>query len=344
MKVFEAMVPEGYEQVVFGHDRETGLRAIIAVHDTSLGPSLGGVRMRPYPTEDVALRDVLRLARAMTYKFAAAGIDLGGGKSVIIGDPETDKSEPLLRAFGRLVGTLGGRYIPGIDMGTSQDDMHTLALEGIEVSCIGADPSPFTALGVYAAMRACLEHVNGTGDVGGVRVAIQGVGHVGEPLARRLAEEGADLTVTDVDVGRAEALAAEIDATVVDPERILSEPCDVLAPCAIGGVVSDETIPVLKCRIVVGGANNILGERRHAEALREAGIVYAPDYVANAGGVTLLDVERKGGSLEEAERRCLALGDRIRDILERSEREGIPTLEAADRIAEGRLAAARGGR
>jgi glutamate dehydrogenase/leucine dehydrogenase len=190
MGVFDAIVPAGYEQVVFGHDHATGLRAIVAIHDTTLGPSLGGVRMRPYATEDEALEDVLRLARAMTYKFAAAGIDLGGGKSVVIADPTTEKTEALLRAFGRLVATLGGRYIPGIDMGTNQDDMRTIGLEADPVSCTGVDPSPFTALGVYSTIRACLAHVDRSDDLDGARVAIQGAGHVGVAALPARGERG----------------------------------------------------------------------------------------------------------------------------------------------------------
>ncbi len=341
MGVFEAMVPEGYEQVVFGHDRGTGLRAIIAIHDTTLGPSLGGVRMRPYPSEEDALADVLRLARAMTYKFAAADIGLGGGKSVIVADPTTDKTEALLRAFGRLVATLGGRYIPGIDMGTTQDDLRTIGTEADPVSCVGEDPSPFTALGTFAAIHACLEHVDGSDDLDGVRVAVQGVGHVGGALARYLAEAGAELALADVDRARAEAVADEVDGAVVEPDAIVATPCDVLAPCAAGGVIDDATLPTLKCRIVAGAANNILAERRHAASLREAGIVYAPDYVANAGGVILLDVERAGDPLERARERCLALGDRVGEVLRRADDRGITTVEAADELAESRLAAAR---
>jgi glutamate dehydrogenase/leucine dehydrogenase len=341
MCVFDAMVDDGYEQVVFGHDRDTGLRAVIAIHDTTLGPSLGGVRMQPYETEEEAVADALRLARAMTFKFAAAGIEMGGGKSVIIGDPETEKTEALLRSFGRLVATLGGRYIPGVDMGTTQDDMRTIGLEADPVSCTGADPSPFTAIGVYAAIRACVGHLDGCDDLRGVRVAIQGVGHVGAALARMLAEDGADLVIADIDRERVLALAEELDAEVVGPDEIVSVPCDVLAPCAGGSVINDAVLPSLKTRVVAGGANNILAEPRHAEALREAGVLYAPDYIANAGGVTLIDAEQAGQTLEEARERCLALGDRIAEVLRLADKSGITTVEAADELAEARLAAAR---
>jgi glutamate dehydrogenase/leucine dehydrogenase len=341
MGVLDDMASGRYEQVVFGHDRDTGLRAIIAIHDTTLGPSLGGVRMRPYPTEEEALTDVLRLARAMTYKFAAAGIDLGGGKSVIVGDPTTDKDEALLRAYGRLVATLGGRYIPGIDMGTTQDDLRTIGREADPVSCTGVDPSPYTALGVFATIRACVRHVDGTDDLDGVRVAVQGVGHVGEPLARDLAESGAELVLSDVDTDRAGQLAAALGAETAPPDEILATPCDVLAPCAIGGVVDEVSLPLLKCRVVAGGANNILADPGHADDLRRAGIIYAPDYVANAGGVILLDVERAGQPPERARERCLTLGDRILEILRRADEDGITTVEAADRLAEARLEEAR---
>lgn len=341
MDVFEAIVPDGYEQVVFGSDPQTGLRCIIAIHDTALGPSLGGVRMRPYPSEGAALADALRLSRAMTYKFAAAGIELGGGKSVIIGDPATDKTEDFLRAFGRVVRTLGGRYIPGIDVGTSQDDLRTIGIEADPVSCIGVDPSPFTALGVFAVLRSCVQHINGSADLGGVRVAVQGVGHVGEALARYLAEAGAELVLADVDRGRAERLAAELGGSVVAAEAIAATDCDVFAPCAVGGAVNDDTLPQLRCRIVAGGANNVLAQPDHAEALHRAGILYAPDYVANAGGVILLDVERAGDPVDRARERCLELGDRMTEILRRADADGITPLAAADRLAEARLERAR---
>lgn len=341
MGVFDAVVADGYEEVVFGHDATTGLRCIIAIHDTALGPSLGGVRMRPYATEEGALSDALRLARAMTYKFAAAGIALGGGKSVIIGDPNTDKTEDLLRAFGRVVRTLGGRYIPGIDVGTSQDDLRTIGLEADPVSCVGEDPSPFTALGVFATLRACVRHVTGSDDLAGVRVAVQGVGHVGQSLARYLAEAGAELVLADVDVARAERLAAELGASVVDADAIATTPCDVLAPCAVGGVIDDETLPQLRCRIIAGGANNVLADPTHAERLHEAGILYAPDYVANAGGVILLDVERAAQPPQRAREACLRLGDRMQEILRRADADNITPLEAADRLAEARLEQAR---
>lgn len=330
-----------HEQVVFGHDRDSGLRAIIAIHDTTLGPSLGGVRMMPYPSEDDALADALALSRAMTYKFAAAGIDLGGGKSVIIGDPDSAKSDDLLRAFGRLVQSLGGRYIPGIDMGTTQEDMATIGLETEPVSCTGANPSPFTALGVFASIQGCLEHVTGSGDVEGVRVAVQGVGHVGEALARNLADAGADLVLADADSERVRRLADELRADVTDSDDIRAERCDVLAPCAVGGVIDAETISHLRCRIVAGAANNITADPTHAHDLRRAGITYAPDYVANAGGVALLDTERAGDPPERARQRCLDLRERMRDILARAEEEQTSTLDAADRIAEARLADAR---
>lgn len=341
MDVIEQMVSGRYEQVVFGHDHDTGLRTIIAIHDTTLGPSLGGVRMRPYPAEEEALADALRLARAMTYKFAAAGIDLGGGKSVIVGDPATDKSAELLRAYGRVVSTLGGRYIPGIDMGTTQDDLRTVGLEADPVSCTGVDPSPYTALGVFATIRACVRHVDGTDQLDGVRVAVQGVGHVGEPLARDLAEAGAELVLSDVDPDRADRLSGELDADTAPPAEILATPCDVLAPCAIGGIIDEASLPLLKCRIVAGGANNILADPDHAEDLRRAGITYAPDYVANAGGVILLDVERAGLPPERARERCLALARRVAEVLDRADADDTTTVEAADRLAEARLEEAR---
>lgn len=341
VELFDAIVADGYEQVLFGHDHEMGLRCIIAIHDTALGPSLGGVRMRPYASEAAALDDALRLARAMTYKFAAAGIDLGGGKSVIIGDPATDKTDALLRAYGRVVATLGGRYIPGIDVGTSQADLRTIGLEADSVSCTGADPSPFTALGVFATLRSCVRHVTGADELSGLRVAVQGVGHVGESLARYLAEAGADLVLADIDRTRAERLADELGGSVVDADAVVATACDVFAPCAVGGVINDETLPQLRCRIVAGGANNVLADPDHADALRKAGILYAPDYIANAGGVILLDVERAGRPGEDARNRCLQLGERMTEILRRADADDITPVAAADRLAEARLNQAR---
>jgi leucine dehydrogenase len=341
MGAFDTMASLGHEQVVFCSDPATGLRSIIAVHDTTLGPGLGGVRMWSYPNEEAALTDVLRLSQGMTYKAAVAGVNFGGGKSVIIGDPAKDKTEALLRAHGRFIQTLGGRYIPGVDVGTSEADMAVIATEADRVFAGGQDPSPLTALGVLEAVRACVRDACDTGDLAGLRVAVQGVGHVGEPLVRLLAEEGAKLTIADVDTARAETLARDVPAEVVSPDEILGVSCDVLAPCALGGVIDDRSLPSLRCRIIAGGANNVLGEPRHAEELRAAGILYAPDYVANAGGLILLVGQASGDEPEAIRERVHGIGDTVTRIIESSRREGVSTLRAADRLAEGRIAAVR---
>ncbi|MGW4420841.1 Glu/Leu/Phe/Val family dehydrogenase [Streptosporangium sp. NPDC004631] len=341
MSVFGRMAGSGYEQVVFGHDEETGLRSIIVIHDTSLGPALGGVRMHPYDSEDAALEDCLRLARGMTFKAAVAGLHLGGGKSVIIGDPRTQKTEALLRAHGRLIQTLGGRYIPGIDIGTDQADMDVLAHEVATVSCDGEDPSPQTALGVLEAIRAGVRAAFGTDVLSGVRVAVQGVGHVGGALARLLSAEGARLLIADVDETRAAALAEELGAEVVDVADVASVSCDVYAPCAFGGVVNETTLSGLRCRVVAGAANNVLSHDRLAERLRDLGVVYVPDYLANAGGLVFLEEELLGHSRAEREKRIRGIYHLATRVVEESNRRGVSTVVAADAIVRERLAAAR---
>jgi len=338
--LLESMSGDGYEQVVFCHDRFSGLRSIIVVHDTTLGPALGGVRMQPYPTEQDALRDCMRLAQGMTYKAASAGVRLGGAKSVIIGDPQVDKTEDVLRAHGRFIQSLGGRYIPGIDIGTGQEDMRTIALEADRVSCDRGDPSPRTALGVLSAITACVRELGGNG-LGGVRVAVQGVGHVGAALAHMLVAEGATVVVADVDAQRAVRVAEETGADVVAADEILAVPCDVLAPCAGGAIVNDSTLGSLKCRVIAGSANNVLDEPRHGIELHEAGIVYAPDYFANAGGLIFLEEEMAGHDDETIDRRVREIGDVVASLFERARVEGVAPSEAADATARERLALVR---
>jgi len=341
MNLFDTMTSMDHEQVVFCSDPATGLRSIIAVHDTTLGPGLGGVRMWDYPDERAALTDVLRLSRGMTYKAAVAGVNFGGGKSVIIGDPAKKKTEALLRAHGRFVQSLGGRYIPGVDVGTSQDDMRVLAAEAKRVFVGDHDPSPLTALGVLESIRAGVADVYGTGDLHGRHVAVQGVGHVGEPLVRSLAAEGARLTIADVDRARAVRLAGEVGAEVAEPDAVLGVPCDVLAPCALGAVLDDATIPALRCRVVAGGANNVLAEERHAAALDEAGVLYVPDYVANAGGLILLVGDALGHDIEQTRAKVRAVGATVTRIIEDARAAGVTTARAADLLAERRIAALR---
>jgi leucine dehydrogenase len=345
MQVFEKLAEYRYEQLVFCHDKATGLRAIIAVHDTTLGPALGGCRMYPYASEDDAIVDVLRLARGMTYKAAASGLNLGGGKSVIIGDPRTGKSEALFRSFGRYIETLGGRYIVAEDVGTSTEDANFIRVEtghvvGVDVTRGGSgDPSPFTALGVLQGMRACVDEVFGTTSLEGRTVAVQGVGHVGYHLCRLLHEAGARLIVADVDADALGRAVREFGAKAVEPDEILTVPCDVYAPCALGATVNDASIPKLRCRIIAGSANNVLLEARHGEALAERGILYAPDYVINAGGLINVADELEGYNERRATKRVMRIEERIRSIIAISKRDGVATNVAADTLALERIAA-----
>jgi leucine dehydrogenase len=344
MQVFEKLAEYRYEQLVFCHDRATGLRAVIAIHDTTLGPALGGCRMYPYASEDEAVVDVLRLARGMTYKAAVSGLNLGGGKSVIIGDPERDKSEELFRSFGRYLETLNGRYIVAEDVGTSTEDMENIRIEtshvvGVDVTHGGSgDPSPFTALGVLQGMKACAEEVFGSPSLEGRTVAVQGVGHVGANLCQLLHDrEGANLIVTDVDRRAVERMVAVFGAKPAEPGEILSAPCDVFAPCALGAVVNDETLPHFRCSIIAGSANNILLEPRHGEALAERGILYAPDYVINAGGLINVADELEGYNETRATKRVMRIYDSMKSIIAIAKRDGVQTHVAADTLALERI-------
>jgi leucine dehydrogenase len=338
--LFEQMTADGFEQVVFCHDPASGLRSIIAIHDTTLGPALGGVRMWPYEDEQAALRDCMRLAQGMTHKAAAAGVNLGGGKSVIIGDPARDKSEAMLRAHGRFIQTLGGRYIPGIDVGTEMADLEVIGYEARHVSCVQGDPSPMTALGVLEGIRACVSATGGA-SLAGVRVCVQGSGHVGAALARLLAAEGAELIVSDLHAERAQALADELGAQVVDSGDAVGAECDVLAPCAMGAIIDDESLPELRCRIIAGSANNVLATAPHGEQLHARGILYAPDYVVNSGGLIFLEEEMLTHDAQRTERRVRRVGELVRNVIERAEQDGISTARAADLIAHARLQSLR---
>ena len=339
MQVFEKLAEFRYEQLVFCHDKATGLRAIIAVHDTTLGPALGGCRMYPYASESDAIVDVLRLARGMTYKAAASGLPLGGGKSVIIGDPRTQKSGALFRAFGRYLERLGGSYIAAEDVGTSTDDIAYAALETTHV--VGrdrehggsGDPSPFTALGVEQGIRACLEDVYGSASLQGRTVAVQGLGHVGYHLCRLLHEDGASLIVSDVYEAAVARAVSDFGATPVDPGEIAAAECDVFAPCALGAVINDASLPELRCSIVAGSANNVLLEPRHGEALAERGILYAPDYIINAGGLINVAGELEGYDEGRATDRVMDIYSSVQRIIEVSRRDSVPTNVAADTFA-----------
>ena len=348
MDVFSSPAFDEHEQVHFFYHPDSGLRAIVALHDTTLGPAVGGCRMWPYPTEADAITDVLRLSKGMTFKAAMADLPYGGGKTVIIGDPRRDKSEALFRALGRGIEALGGRYYTGEDVGTSPQDMDWA---GEETSYVlgrtrgggSGDPSPVTARGVWLGIRAAVAHRLCRHDLAGVRVAIQGLGHVGSNLARLLAADGARLIVADIDPARVARAADELGAAVVDIDAILSAECEVLAPCALGGVLNDDTISRLACQIVAGAANNQLLEDRHGAALHARGILYAPDYVINAGGLINIALELQPGGYDRA--RALArvetIGTTLAEVFERATRAGLPTHEVADRIARERIAAGR---
>ena len=343
MRAFETMTSMGHEQVVFCRNDEVGLRAIIAIHDTTLGPALGGCRFYDYATEEEALRDVLRLSRGMTYKAAVAGLDLGGGKAVIMGDPSI-KSEALFRAFGRFVSSLGGRYITAEDMNTNVEDMDNIRRESPHVTGAGThlggagDPSPVTAWGVFHSIRASLEVVYGSADLSGRSVAIQGVGNVGYNLSKYLSEAGAKVIVSDINRGHIERCVAEFGATVAEGDAYFSTPCDVLAPCAIGGIINPRTIGEVKAPILCGGANNILeDEARESAMLLERGITYAPDYVANAGGLMHVYAEMNGWEQSKAMADAEGIFNTVKRILHRANSEGISTTEASNQIAEDRI-------
>ena len=339
-KLFERLELDDYEQVVFNYDEASGLKAIIAIHDTTLGPALGGTRVWDYDSEEEALNDVLRLSKGMTYKSAAAGLNLGGGKAVIIGDPDEIKSEELWRAYGRFVQSLNGRYITAEDVNTTVDDMQIVAEETGFVTGLpstSGDPSPVTALGTFHGIRAAAEEVYGSADLSGKVVAVQGVGHVGQNLVRHLKEAGADVVITDIKQENIDAVVEEFGVKVVEPGKIYSVDCDIFAPCALGAVINDDTIPQLKCDIVAGAANNVLEEKRHGDMLEEKGIAYAPDYVINAGGVINVYDELIGYDRERALRRAKNIFNNIKKVFKISNRDNIPTYEAADIMAEERI-------
>jgi leucine dehydrogenase len=343
MSVFEAPEFDDHEEVVFINEPAAGLRGIIAIHDTTLGPALGGCRMWDYKKESDAIRDVLRLARGMTYKSAILDCGLGGGKSVIIGNPYTENTPAMLHAMGRWIDSLGERYIVGEDIGTNPDDMREMRTETRCVSCLRkedggyGDPAPMTALGVFSAMRAGIEQSFGSDDFNGLMVAVQGIGNVGTDLCRLLHDAGARLTISDVYADKLAAVAGEYAADVVDPEDIYKVDAQVFAPCAMGAVLNDDTIPQLKARVVAGAANNQLDESRHGEMLAEYEIAYMPDYVTNGGGLVSCAAEWYGNDADEVPRRVEQIYDTSLLILERAAADGITTADAADRIAEERV-------
>jgi leucine dehydrogenase len=333
-----------HEQLIFCSRPEAGLKAIIAIHDTTLGPALGGTRMWKYSSESEALRDVLRLSRGMTYKAAISGLNLGGGKAVIIGDSRTEKTESLFRAFGRYVDGLGGRYITAEDVGMTEQDMEWIFSEtkyvtGIPKALGGSgNPSPVTAYGVYMGIKAAAKKAYGSDSLEGLRIGIQGAGSVASNLASYLQKEGSILFVSDLFEDKANQLAQKTGATVVDPDHIYTLNLHIFSPCALGGVVNDDTIDHLQCDIIAGGANNILdNEQIHGEMLKDLGVLYAPDYVINAGGIINISSELEGYNEEMALSKTARIYDTTLKIFDYAEQHDIPTHKASNILAEQRI-------
>ena len=344
MDLFGHLKAYDYGEVHFKFDKATGLKAIVAVHDSRLGPALGGCRFIPYDTDEDAVVDALRLARGMTYKAALAGLAHGGGKSVLVRPKGAFDRVALFRAFGRFIEDLGGHYITAEDSGTGLEDMEvvrsvTKHVTGVDISHGGSgDPSPFTALGVRRGIEACVKFKLGRDSVEGVHVAVQGVGHVGYHLCKQLHEGGAKLSVADVDPLKAERAHREFNATVVSLDQIVSIPCDVYAPCALGSALNDNTVGKLKATIVAGAANNQLAEPRHGDDLHARGILYAPDYAINAGGLVNVAQEVLGYDAEKSRTKTMEIFDTIYEIAERSKSKQAPTYKIADMWVEEKLA------
>ena len=349
-RILDYMQKYKFKKLVICNDTDSGLRAVIAIHSTRLGPATGGLRMWTYASEEDAIFDALRLARGMTYKYAAAGVNLGGGKAVIIGDPKKDKTEALMRAMGRFIDQQGGEYITGEDVGTTLDDMETLYSETDHVVTLpvhaggAGDISPATALSSVLATKACALRVWGTADLAGRTVALQGLGVCGFKALKLIVDEGATVIVSDVDADKVKAAIAEFGVTAVAPDQIYDQNVDIFAPYALGAVINDDTINRLRCKVVAGSANNILAEERHGDELQARGIVYAVDYIANSGG-TIFDTDRfrKGGfQAERAWANVRRVYDRTLDVFAIADTEGIPYYKAADQLAERRIAALDG--
>jgi leucine dehydrogenase len=341
--LFETLDTTGHEQVVFCNNPDAGLKAIIALHNTRLGPALGGVRMRPYANSEAALNDALRLSRTMTYKNALAGLNVGGGKAVIIGDPKADKSEVLLRAFGRFVESMGGRYITSEDVGTDVNDMEQIYLETGYVTGVhqvhggSGDPAPFTAYGALQALMATLNRKLGHEEVGKTSIAIQGLGHIGMELVKLLKERGAKLFVADLDSKLVDRAVSEYGAEAVSPDAIYEVGADVFAPCALEGAINEQTLPRLKAGIICGTANNQLSSDAIGDELYRRGVLYAPDYVVNAGGVMNVSLEIDGYNRERAMRLIRSIYHNLEKVFDLSERDNVPPQQAADRIAQARI-------
>lgn len=344
-QIFEHTSNKGHEQIVFCRDDASGLKAIIAIHNTNLGPALGGCRVWNYASEAEALNDALRLSQGMTYKAAVAGLDLGGGKAVIIADTKNIQNrKDLFQAFAEFVHSLSGKYITAEDVGTTVADMdwvrtHTPHVVGISPQFGGSgDPSLLTAIGVQYGMKACVNKVFGTDSLQGKRILLQGLGHVGYPLLKALIEEGAEVFVTDIDSARVEAVKNELGVETVSPNDIFDLEADIFCPCALGAIINDNTIDRLKVQIIAGSANNQLADySKHGQMLLDKGIIYAPDYVINGGGLINVSHEIKGYNKENALKDCKNIFNTITEVLSMSEKEKIPTMDAANKMAEKRI-------
>ena len=342
MEIFKSLAHDEHEQVAFWSDRVAGLRSIIAIHDTTLGPAIGGVRMHSYKSEEEALKDVLLLSKSMTYKAAAAGINLGGGQGVIIGDPLKDKNELILRSFGRFVESLNGRYITAEDVGTTVEDMEIVRYETKYVTGLsralggGGDPGPVTAIGLESGLLACAEKVFGKKSLQGLKVAIQGLGNVGFNLAQLLFERKCKLLVAD-DQNKVNLAKEKFGAEVIPPDEIYEVKADIFSPNSLGGVINDRTIDRLRVKIVAGAANNQLEEDRHGDILHQKKILYAPDFVIGAGGLINVVNELEGYHQERAIKQASGIYEILSRVLEKSEEENIPTHKAATLLAEERI-------
>ena len=344
--IFDYMGKYDYENLLFCQDKTLDFKAVIAIHDTTLGPATGGCRMwNQYAGEMEAVEDALRLARGMTYKYAAAGVNLGGGKAVIIGDPRRKDREPVFRTLGKFINRLGGKYITGEDVGTTLNDMEYIRMETEHVVTLptylggAGDIAPMTALGTLRAMQACCKRVFGSNSLKDKRVAVQGLGAVGHNVVKQLEAEGAQMIVTDIDPAKVASMVTRYAVEQVTPETIYDIECDIFCPCALGKVINDQTLDRLKCKIICGSANNQLAEERHGELLEKKEMVYAPDYIANAGG-TIYDTDRLGVggvSHERGQAKVRRIYENMQRVFEIADRDRIPTYLAADRMAEERI-------
>ncbi len=340
MEIFEALAKRGHEQLVYWSEPSIGYKGLIAIHDTTLGPALGGTRFWNYTCEREAVTDVLRLSRGMTYKASVAGLNLGGGKSVIIGDNRTIHREMIFRAHGRAVESLKGRYITAEDVGTSVDDMEFVRMETESVAGVrgrSGDPSPITAYGTYRGIKASAKYRYGSDDLADKHLTVQGLGHVGYHVCKYLSEDGARLTVTDIHAERVQTVVDEFGATAAKPDDIYAIDADIFTPCALGAVVNDDTLQVLNVDIVAGAANNVLGRSEHGTMLHERGVLYAPDYVINAGGLCNVYGEIHGWTAEQSKQKAGEIFTTLLRIFERAADDGIPTSKAADRVAQQRI-------